>query len=94
MVSEPTSNYLFGQVGTESGIEHCQTKPRIPQAIGMIECFNGRAVDVLAITHYVRNYNQDIPQKALRHSVPIVAMKKCQVETPTLFKNKSIITWV
>jgi len=69
----------------------------------MVERFNGRISDVLAIRRYHSSddleqtlkryawlYNHHIPQKALRHQSPIAAMKEWQAQRPELFIKRTI----
>ena len=64
----------------------------------MIERFNGRTSDVVRQTrfssaaqlestllHYASTYNNNIPQRALRHRSPIQALKTWQANRPDLF---------
>ena len=85
---EPTVKHRFDRVCRRHGIEHRLTKPRTPQTNGMVERFNGWIAEVIRVTffnstqelrdtllHYVKIYNQQIPQKALGHIAPIQALK-------------------
>jgi len=94
---EPTGDHPFDQVCTE----HRLITPRHPQTNGMIERFNGRIAEVLATTrfdsaksleqnllHYVKVYNQHIPQKALGHIPPLQALKNWQKSNPELFRKR------
>jgi hypothetical protein len=64
----------------------------------MVERFNGRIAEILNTTRfrsgehlrdtlkrYVKLYNQQIPQRALKHSAPIEALKRWCHERPDLF---------
>jgi len=67
----------------------------------MIECSNGRIVDVSdttrfdsaehlndTIKRYVQVYNQHIPQKKLGHIPPLQTMKNWPQKQPNLFKKR------
>ncbi len=47
-------------VNEASCIEHHLTKPRTPKTNGMVECFNGRIVDVLKTNRF--NSAEDVVQ--------------------------------
>ena len=98
---EPTGKHAFDKVCASNAIEHRLTKPRTPQTNGMIERFNGRIADVLHTTRfqsgeqlrdtlvrYARLYNHYIPQRALKHSAPIDALKRWYVSHPKLFHKR------
>jgi len=98
---EPTGNHAFDQVCTEAKIEHRLTKPAHPQTNGMVERFNGRISDILKATHfdsckelsvtlshYMKVYNHNIPQKNIDHLTPIQKLKAWQKKEPDLFKKK------
>ena len=98
---EPTGHHPFDQVCTEHAIDHRLIKPRHPQTNGMVERFNGRISEILntnrfrsgehlrdTLTRYVRLYNQQIPQRALKHSTPIEALKRWYRERPDLFHKR------
>jgi hypothetical protein len=66
----------------------------------MVERFNGRIAEVVGQTrfksaleleetlrHYVRAYNQQIPQRALNHQAPVQALKDWQTLRPELFRK-------
>ena len=84
-------------------IEHRLTKPRTPRTNGMVERFNGRLEQVLqthrfnsaedlskTLHRYVWLYNQHLPQKALNHETPLMALKRWQESHPHLFKKKVV----
>ena len=86
---KPSGHHLFDQECQSHGIEHRLVKPGRPQTNGMMERHNGRISGVLATRRYDSSedleqtfnrycwlYNHHIPQKALHHSAPIVAMEK------------------
>jgi hypothetical protein len=69
----------------------------------MVERFNGRLEQVLqthrfnsaedlskTLHRYVWLYNQHLPQKALNHQTPLIALKRWQESHPHLFKKKVI----
>ena len=98
---KPTGKHSFDRVCRRHGIEHRLTKPRTPQTNGMVERFNGRIAEVIRVTffnnsqelrdtllHYVKIYNQQIPQKALGHIAPIQALKNWYQKAPDLFKKR------
>jgi len=98
---EPTGRHRFDRVCEAHGIEHRLTRPRTPQTNGMVERFNGRIAEVIKVTyfnsrqelhdtllHYVKIYNQQIPQKALGHIAPIQALKNWYKKCPDLFKKR------
>lgn len=99
---EPTGNHAFDKQCAVHKIEHRLIKPRHPQTNGMVERFNGRISDILKTTHfdssqdlrqtmerYMRIYNHHIPQKALGHVAPIIALKNWQNKKPDLFKKQA-----
>jgi len=72
-----------------------------PQTNGMVERFNGRIEDVLqshrfrsgeeleqTILRYVRLYNGQLPQSALKGRTPIGALKDWQRQKPEIFKKR------
>ncbi len=91
----------FDRVCRRHGIEHRLTKPRTPQTNGRVERFNGRVAEVIKVAyfnssqalrdtllHYVRIYNQQIPQKSLGHIAPVHALKNWYAPRPELFKKR------
>ncbi|EAR21044.1 putative transcriptional regulator, Fis family protein [Nitrococcus mobilis Nb-231] len=67
----------------------------------MVERFGGRISDVLATTHfrsgedlqmtiehYVKLYNEHLPQRALKHQTPLQALHSWRVVRPKLFVRK------
>jgi len=98
---EPTGQHKFDQACTDIQAEHRLIKPRTPQTNGMVERFNGRISELLtatrfasaselagAIKHYERLYNYCIPQRALGHKTPVLALKEWYKKKPDLFKKK------
>jgi transposase InsO family protein len=78
-------------------------KPRHPQTSGLGERWDGCIGEVLATTRfdaaerleetllrYVRLYNHQIPQKALRNLSPVQALKAWQEKRPELFMKQGI----
>jgi transposase InsO family protein len=78
-------------IGPVLGIEHRLTRPKSPQTNGMVERFNGRISHVLntnrfesgedleqTLTRYIWLYNHHLPQKALNHETPVLALKRWQ----------------
>lgn len=99
----PSGHHPFDRECQQSGIQHRLIKPGRPQTNGMVERFNGRISDVLTTRRYASGedleqtlkrycwlYNHHIPQKALHHQSPIMAMKEWQAEKPELFKKRVI----
>ena len=97
---KPTGRHLFDRLCNAHNIQHRLIKPRHPQTNGMIERFNGRIAEVLNTTHfdssqslaetlieYGELYNQFIPQKALGHLSPALALKKRRQTHPQWFKK-------
>jgi len=97
---KPTGEHLFDLECARHSIEHRLIKPRTPQTNGMVERFNGRIAEILAttrfdsradlsvtLTRYAWLYNQQIPQKALRHQTPIATLKGWQKSHPHLFNK-------
>lgn len=95
---EPTGRHLFDQVCQAHGIEHRLSPPYHPQTNGMVERFNGRIAELLksthfrsaqelaiALGHYLRLYNGQIPQRALGHVCPIQALKNWYEKAPERF---------
>jgi transposase InsO family protein len=82
-------------------IEHRLCPPRHPQTNGMVERFNGRISEVVKQTRfasgaeleatlesYVKTYNHQIPQRALKHLSPVQALKIWHKKNPELFKKR------
>ena len=97
---EPSGKHHFDVRCRALGIEHRLAPPRHPQTNGMVERFNGRIAEVVGQTrfksaleleetlrHYVRAYNQQIPQRALNHQAPVQALKDWQTLRPELFRK-------
>jgi transposase-like protein len=95
---QPTGNHAFDQECAQQGIEHRLIPPRHPQTNGMVERFNGRISEVVQQTRfasaqelektlyaYLKIYNYQIPQKALKHQTPIQALKSWQQNKPDIF---------
>ncbi len=98
---KPSGNHLFDQACKAHNIEHRLTLPYHPQTNGMVERFNGRIAELLksthfrsaeelsiALGHYLRLYNGQIPQKALGHICPIQALKMWHEKEPERFNFK------
>ena len=98
---QPTGEHAFDKVCASNGIAHRLTKPRHPQTNDMIERFDGRVADVLQTTRfqsaeplrdtlvrYAMIYNHYIPQRALKHTAPIDALKRWYATHPDLFKKR------
>jgi transposase InsO family protein len=86
---EPSGRHLFDRLCKQSEIEHRLIPPRHPQTNGMVERFNGRISDIVnqtrfalaaelesTLRNYVKIYDNDIPQRALKHHSPIQALKE------------------
>ena len=97
----PTGNHEFDRLCAELGIEHRLAPPMRPQTNGMVERFNGRIEDVLqshrfrssedleqTILRYVRLYNGQLPQSALKGQTPMDALKHWHHQNPELFKKR------
>ena len=95
---EPTGRHPFDQACHLHGIEHRLSPPYHPQTNGMVERFNGRIAELLKSTHfnsakelaitmghYLRLYNEQIPQRALGHVCPIQALKNWHQKEPERF---------
>ncbi|CAG1769466.1 hypothetical protein BAC2_00340 [uncultured bacterium] len=95
---EPTGNHPFDQGCKAIGAEHRLIPPGRPQTNGMVERFNGRVADILkttrfrtaaelstALGHYLRLYNEQIPQRALAHVCPLQALKAWREKEPERF---------
>lgn len=63
----------------------CQPVPRHPT-----HRFNSTEDLSKTLHRYVWLYNQHLPQKALNHQTPLMAMKRWQESHPHLFKKKVI----
>lgn len=98
---KPTGMHAFDRECALLGIEHRLIKPRHPQTNGMVERFNGRISDILATTRfrsredlqatierYVKLYNEHLPQRALKHTTPLQALRAWRKERPELFVRK------
>lgn len=96
-----TGNHEFDRLCADLGIEHRLAPPMRPQTNGMVERFNGRIEDILqshrfrsgedlkqTILRYVRLYNGQLPQSALKGRTPIDALKDWHLERPELFKKR------
>lgn len=100
---DPLERHRFAQTCEHHGIAHRLVKPRHPQTSGLGERCDGCIGEVLATTHfdaaerleetllrYVRLYNHQIPQKALRTLSPVQALKEWQEKRPELFMKQGI----
>ena len=98
---EPSGNHIFDRLCERFEIEHRLIPPRHPQTNGMVERFNGRISDIVnqtrfgsaaelesTLRNYVKIYNHNIPQRALKHQTPIQALKEWQEKRPTLFVKR------
>ncbi len=98
---EPSGRHLFDRLCKQFDIEHRLIPPRHPQTDGMVERFNGRISDIVnqtrfgsaaelesTLRNYVKIYNHNIPQRALKHQTPIQALKDWQAERPELFTKR------
>jgi transposase InsO family protein len=96
-----TGDHDFDRLCAELGIEHRLAPPMHPQTNGMVERFNGRIEDVLqghrfqsgeeleqTILRYVRLYNGQLPQSALKGRAPIDALKEWHRRKPELFRKR------
>lgn len=98
---QPSGQHAFDRECARLGIEHRLTKPRHPQTNGMVERFNGRISEILAttrfrsrddlqttLTRYVTLYNNHLPQRALGHKTPLMALREWRKDRPELFARK------
>lgn len=98
---EPSGQHEFDLLCTALGIEHRLTRPKRPQTNGMVERFNGRIADILkthrfnsaedlssTLTRYVKLYNHQFPQSALKGKTPLQAMKQWYSDRPDLFVRR------
>ena len=98
---EPSGQHLFDRVCKQFEIEHRLIPPRHPQTNGMVERFNGRISDIInqtrfgsaaelesTLRNYVKIYNHNIPQRALKHQTPIQALKEWHEKRPELFRKR------
>ncbi len=98
---EPSGHHVFDRLCKQFEIEHRLIPPRHPQTNGMVERFNGRVSDIVKQTrfgsatelestlrNYVKIYNHNIPQRALKHHTPIQALKDWQEKRPNLFVKR------
>lgn len=96
-----TGKHDFDRLCAELRIEHRLAPPMHPQTNGMVERFNGRIEDVLqshrfrsgepleqTILRYVRLYNGQLPQSALKGRAPIDALKEWHRQKPELFRKR------
>jgi transposase-like protein len=97
----PSGNHVFDVLCKDLAIEHRLIPPRHPQTNGMVERFNGRISEIIGQTrfgsaaelestlrNYLKIYNNNIPQRALKHQTPIQALKKWQDKKPELFVKR------
>ena len=98
---EPSGRHVFDRLCQQFGIEHRLIPPRHPQANGMVERFNGHISEIVnqtrfgsaaelksTLLNYLKIYNNNIPQRALKHQTPIQTLKKWQQEKPELFVKR------
>ena len=94
----PTGQHLFDRICKKFNIEHRLIPPRHPQTNGMVERFNGRISELThqtrfassvelekTLLHSLKIYNHHIPQRALDHQTPILALKLWHKKKPDLF---------
>ena len=97
----PSGNHVFDRLCKQFQIEHRLIPPRHPQTNGMVERFNGRISDIVnqtrfgsraelesTLRNYLKIYNHNIPQRALKHLTPIQALKEWQEKKPDLFVKR------
>lgn len=97
----PSGQHLFDRLCAQFGIEHRLIKPRHPQTNGMVERFNGRISEIVkqsrfnsaaeletTLHQYLKIYNYNIPQRALKHQTPIQALKGWHNKKPDLFVKR------
>jgi transposase InsO family protein len=95
---EPSGRHPFDQACQVLGAEHRLIPPRHPQTNGRVERFNGRIAELLrsthfrsaselaiALDHYLKLYNGQIPQRALDHQCPLQALKAWREKEPERF---------
>jgi hypothetical protein len=98
---EPSGHHVFDRLCKQFEIEHRLIPPRHPQTNGMVERFNGRISDIVnqtrfgsaaelesTLRNYVKIYNHNIPQRALKHQTPTQALKDWQEKRPHLFVKR------
>ena len=98
---EPSGKHAFDRLCQKNNIEHRLIPPRHPQTNGMVERFNGRIAEVIEQTRfasaaelentlrqYLKIYNHNIPQRALKHKTPIQALKEWHAKKPDLFVKR------
>ena len=97
----PSGQHVFDRLCKQFDIEHRLIPPRHPQTNGMVERFNGRIGDLVnqtrfgsaaeletTLRNYVKIYNHNIPQRALKHQTPIQALKEWHQQRPELFTKR------
>ena len=98
---EPTGKHKFDVRSKALNIEHRLSPARHPQTNGMVARFNGSISGVVgqtrfasaaeleaSLTHYVKSYKHQIPQRALNHLSPVQALKKWRTERPESFVRR------
>ena len=98
---EPTGKHAFDRKFALFGIEHRPIKPRHAQTHGMVERFNGRISDILVTTRFRSRenlqttierdaalYNDHLPQKALGHKTPLLAICTWREHKPERFVRR------
>jgi transposase InsO family protein len=98
---EPSGMHAFDRLCKQLDIEHRLIPPRHPQTNGMVERFNGRISDIVnqtrfasavelesTLRNYVKIYNHNIPQRALKHQTPVQALKEWRAKRPEIFKKR------
>jgi transposase InsO family protein len=101
LAASTCGEHVFDRLCAQFGIEHRLIPPRHPQTNGMVERFNGRISDIVnqtrfgsaaelesTLRNYVKIYNHNIPQRALKHQTPIQALKEWQGKQPDLFVKR------
>jgi transposase InsO family protein len=91
----------FDQLCAALGIEHRLTKLSPPEIHGMVERFNGDIAEILTthrfysaeglsstLERYVKVYNHELPQSALKGKTPMQLVKQWYSERPDLFLRR------
>ena len=96
-----TDRHAFDLACQAQDIAHRLCPPRHPQTNGMVERFNGRISDLMTQTRfasaaelettlklYLRTYDHNIPQRALKHKTPVQALQEWREKKPALFAKR------